>query len=348
MSQKAPKGTLKGSSTVLGLPSYGLMAVVVLSFLAGVQFQAMKSDTSFQAIRSNRGDDRGTNTLVQKGTPSSVAVLSETSSTGTAAAVHSAGSKKGEASCAEPSRAIQKEAATLTNLIADRWHSSGFSKAGDKTQQYCLWQCEARKCCAGGTRGVEHFKVVADTRHAKLHHDGFRDVTLCTQGTVSRMHSFKLQHAAWAGPKIVVFTVFNHSADFYASAAAELELIRSESAGFSNTLTLIYVATHYRLPASDTDEPEHDGFSRLMEQYKYERGYLMSLYPINTLRNLVVDLARTNWVFPLDMDFVPSVTLYSRLREVYFERFNSMARPALIIPHLEAKKPCEHAPWCSQ
>ena len=35
----------------------------------------------------------------------------------------------------------------------------------------------------------------------------------------------------------------------------------------------------------------------------------LALYPVNALRNLVVDQARTNWVLPLDADFVPSAGL---------------------------------------
>merc|ERR1712196_75276 len=57
-------------------------------------------------------------------------------------------------------------------------------------------------------------------------------------------------------------------------------------------------------------------------------------YPINTLRNVAIDAADTNWVFPLDADFEPTVTLYGRLKSM-LGTLSKVFRPAVVVPHFE-------------
>jgi hypothetical protein len=121
---------------------------------------------------------------------------------------------------------------------------------------------------------------------------------------------------------VIVFGIYNHTSDGYAAAAEELQDIRLASQGWHNTRVLVLLITHLSLR-------KQDRYSRKMGDPK------LTLYPINTLRNLVIDQAQTNWVFPLDVDFIPSATLYSRMVKVYLPRLAEVERPAIVVPHFE-------------
>jgi hypothetical protein len=150
--------------------------------------------------------------------------------------------------------------------------------------------------------------------------NGFDGVTLTTQGTIDRMDIFEEQARRWPGPKIVVFAVYNHTANASLQATAQIHRLRVASKGWANTKVRIVMLEHY---------PGIDSYSRNLEDAT------MTLYPVNTLRNVVVDEAPTNWVFPLDIDFVPSATLYSSLLADLLPRFDLVNRAVFVVPHFE-------------
>lgn len=134
------------------------------------------------------------------------------------------------------------------------------------------------------------------------------------------MDIFEEQARRWPGPKVVVFAVYNHTANASVSAASQIERLKEVSRGWKNTKVRIVTLEHY---------PGIDAYSRNLEDPT------MTLYPVNTLRNVVVDEAPTNWVFPLDIDFVPSATLYHSLLRYHIPRFNTINRAVFVIPHFE-------------
>jgi hypothetical protein len=184
-------------------------------------------------------------------------------------------------------------------LLREQWDAYVRKRASAPPAAYCMWQCGENQCCQGGERNIKHFPVVSNTlvplnRQEGLRGEGSAAVTLATQGTVDRIDIFEEQVRRWPGPKVVVFAVFNHTADAAASAAADIARLRAAAKGWRNTLVRLAVLEHY---------PGVDTYSRNIEDPT------LTLYPVNTLRNVAVDEAPTNWVFPLDIDFVPSETL---------------------------------------
>ena len=57
--------------------------------------------------------------------------------------------------------------------------------------------------------------------------------------------------------------------------------------------------------------------ARLKNYYTAQlRNDTFALLPINTFRNVIMDAAPTNHIFPVDIDFVPSADAYGRLRSL--------------------------------
>lgn len=196
-------------------------------------------------------------------------------------------------------------------------------------RKYCLWQCGENQCCDAGARTFDAgFIVIADsTKQGRFPggavDDGGSEVTLVTQGTADRVKMFDAQAARWPGPKVVLFGVYNHTPTSARRAAAELAMIRVASRRWVNTRVIALLIT-YRPGA------EPDKYSPLMSDPK------LGLYPINTLRNVAIDQARTNWVFPLDIDFLPTSSLYHRFVKYHLPRLASVSKPAAVVPHFEA------------
>eukprot|EP00038_Savillea_parva_P030703 m.79552 g.79552 ORF g.79552 m.79552 type:complete len:607 (-) comp9300_c0_seq1:866-2686(-) len=198
-----------------------------------------------------------------------------------------------------------------------------------KKRRYCVAQCGRDKCCPSGMVGPEAFEVLyghqASTDDQAEH--GNKDVTLVTQGSIDRIATFKRVLAAWDGPTVALFVIYNQTSEDHAEAQDHrnsllklLPLLKKRN----NVLLLLYTVTL---------APKMDYYGA-----QFENGTLLSrltLYPVNTLRNVVADRAGTNWVFHLDMDFVPSATLYKALRDVHIPQLSRVNRAALVVPHFE-------------
>ena len=190
--------------------------------------------------------------------------------------------------------------------------------------KYCLWQCEDDECCPGGYRTADHFQVILDNMQQFDADDGVSDITLVTQGTANRIEMFNAQAERWPGPKVIVFAVYNHTSEMHATASSELAQIREASRSWTNVRVLSFIITHIG--------PAQDAYSQKMVDPK------LTLYPINSLRNMVADQARTNWVFPADVDFIPSKHLYRRMISVILPRLVNVERVALVVPHFEFRE----------
>jgi hypothetical protein len=195
-------------------------------------------------------------------------------------------------------------------------------KLNPTAQKYCLRQCGTNKCCDGATVTYDAFEVVQDNRANVSGME--RDVTLITQGTAERMSKVWELSERWVGPKVIVLVVFNHSnrSSDWIAAAKEVRAIQMAAKEWPNTVTLLKVITH-----GET----RDNYSRSLPNQKEEVasrsfGIPLTLYPINTLRNVGVDTAKTNWIFPIDLDFLPSSTLYPRLLSLYLPAASEVSR----------------------
>eukprot|EP00039_Didymoeca_costata_P030938 m.32282 g.32282 ORF g.32282 m.32282 type:complete len:521 (+) comp8394_c0_seq2:357-1919(+) len=238
--------------------------------------------------------------------------------------------------CAEAIANSSHEVSVARFLNPFRRLSEGLENKRLK-REYCLWQCGVMSCCQGGFRNEEHFLLVRDTTSIRKE-DVLNTVTLVTQGTIDRIPMFTRQAANWPGPKVVVFGIYNHTPSAWRQSSIQLEELRRASSSWRNTRVMvqcIYLVETYivhflkkALLITHLSLTRMDKYSKKMEDPK------LTLYPINAIRNFVVDEAKTNWVFPLDIDFIPSETLYRRL-PLYLSRFQKLDRIAVVVPHFE-------------
>jgi hypothetical protein len=195
-----------------------------------------------------------------------------------------------------------------------------------QVDRYCVHQCGFKKCCDDGWRTLKHFEIVSDTRVGDTDVDS---VTLVSQGTLSRLkHTATGLQERWPGPKVIVVVVFNHTtwASDHQLVADEIIQLRQLAPSLNNTVVALYVVTHRGNPKLPHT---WDIYSRSMpleaSLMRASGGQNpVTLYPINTLRNVAVDLAVTNWVFPVDLDFLPSATLHKRLKQVYLPKITKV------------------------
>lgn len=203
-------------------------------------------------------------------------------------------------------------------------------------QKYCVVNCfgkteRSRRCCDIRTR--LDFPVMHNTLSPfSATAAALDEVTLVTHGSLNRLRAFQITQERWPGPKVVVLTFYNltkpHTERLAADIAATKEIVHR----WNNTLILQFIIQTPEFTGAE--EPE--GYKR--KRFRLSTDLALHLYPINALRNLAVDSAPTNWVLPVDIDFVPSTTLYSTLRE-YAPRLAGVPRPALVAPHFEQNQP---------
>jgi hypothetical protein len=144
------------------------------------------------------------------------------------------------------------------------------------------------------------------------------DITLTSQGGLDRLLNFDIIATRWPGPKVAVFAINNLTKGHMEGLDEAIELITNKAKAWLNTLVMIHIIT----------DPGVHLFAKSAEFHH------TSLYPINMLRNLVVDHAPTNWVFPVDMDFIPSSGVYEAMRGVSLA-LAGLERPAIVVPHFE-------------
>jgi hypothetical protein len=58
-------------------------------------------------------------------------------------------------------------------------------------------------------------------------------------------------------------------------------------------------------------------------------------YPVNYLRNIALQYARTRYVISLDVDFIPNPDMHEQLREAASRLDNSQKKEALVVPAFE-------------
>lgn len=192
------------------------------------------------------------------------------------------------------------------------WHA--LQAGGRDMMAYCLSRCSLHKCCPHGLlRGALWLDVVKDDLRSKPN-----DVTLITQGTVDRVENVHLINHTWSGPKVVVFAIYNISEQTARAANAQRAAIVRAAAVWVNIKVLICILRQ-----------RTDFFTEHFASFK------QPLLPINTLRNIGVDQAKTNYVFPLDIDFIPSKRLYDKLRRTYLPLAHAIDRVVMVVPHWE-------------
>eukprot|EP00730_Choanoeca_flexa_P017021 TRINITY_DN8141_c0_g1_i3.p1 TRINITY_DN8141_c0_g1~~TRINITY_DN8141_c0_g1_i3.p1 ORF type:complete len:475 (+),score=128.50 TRINITY_DN8141_c0_g1_i3:206-1630(+) len=210
----------------------------------------------------------------------------------------------------------------VLSQVPSRFDFGNFSE-----QEYCLAQCAPNECCRHkkykmNQAAKKWYHTLVDNR-SPVSEDDY-DVTLVTFGSFNRINTFNLIHDAWPGPKVAVFSVYNYSSELRHMAELQIRLLTEAVQQWSNIKVIVVMVLYDR-----------DYFTRQFQRADAERT-VQPLLPLNTLRNIAVDHAKTNFVFPLDMDFVPAATLYPKLRSGILATMARIPRPALVIPHWES------------
>jgi hypothetical protein len=263
--------------------------------------------------------------------------------------------------------------------VAHAWAASqtGRSSQGATKHTYCFSRCALLRCCPGQSAtirvvhdsiqlGVEvtsvddHMPRVREAQSPSMpmlqkgHGDveqtqsesqdesapssrdeapnraalaGALDITLVTHGTLDRLAAFAVIDAVWPGPKVAVFVV--PALGKNSTAEEALVTLRAATQQWTNVRVVLCTLT-----------ATSDFFTKRM-------GSATPEIPINTLRNVGVDYAPTNYVFPLDMDFIPSRRLYAKLRRTYLPLLAHVDRAAVVLPHWETLK-CTKTPLVSK
>jgi hypothetical protein len=204
--------------------------------------------------------------------------------------------------------------------VAAAWVEYEANTLARKTR-YCVAQCGYDRCCPSGMVEEDVFEQILGSRAstrassssgsaADGRSDGTNDVTLVTQGSADRVATFTKVLAAWEGPVVALFLIYNQTAEDHAQARkdrASVEALAALVQRRANVQILVY--TVKLKPGMDYYGSRFVAARKALGDEKAESSKL-TLYPVNSLRNAAADRATTNWVFPLDMDFVPSRSLY--------------------------------------
>eukprot|EP00736_Rhodelphis_marinus_P006170 Rmarinus@m.11655 len=213
-----------------------------------------------------------------------------------------------------------------------RWWEDKGSKKMLGGQKYCMrWKGES--CCEQITS--DDLMVIHDSNGPAA----ADDVTLVTFGTYQRISSFRRAAKTWPGPKVLFlyFTVYNAGEEEIVNAELEevKNLMATDAEVSANTRIVAYVA---RGPDECTDD-----VNTFHGKEKGGAPELHPLIPINTMRNIAADSARTRFIFPLDLDFFPSITLYPNLRQ-HLWRLGSINRAAFVVPQFAMFTCSDRAP----
>lgn len=192
-----------------------------------------------------------------------------------------------------------------------------------------------RYCCRVCTRDC--FDTLHDTLEPLSPLEEHTEITWVTFGTIDRLDAFVHAAGLWEGPKILLlyFSDYNDKFASIPSSDEELQIARRKIAFLKNSLILCYTA---RLPS----DPGILNEDNTVNQNNGDFVLQFPLIPTNTLRNIVIDTARTRKVFPVDLDFIPSKRLYGSLKRHSSEFIDGLYKNALVVLHWEFR-PCSRS-----
>jgi hypothetical protein len=133
------------------------------------------------------------------------------------------------------------------------------------------------------------------------------DVTLVAHGSIDRLDVFGKLAGRWEGPKVFVITVIPAHAG---SANEQINSLRLASSDWKNVKVMVYLNTGGQ-------------------------------FPINALRNIAIDHAPSLYIFPIDVDFIPSEDTYDIIKTDVIPYISVVDRAMAVVPHFETW-PCRN------
>jgi len=181
---------------------------------------------------------------------------------------------------------------------------------------FCCKVCTLQSC----------FQVLKDDMTAEE-----QDVTLVTFMTPDRLDNFDRINAQWKGPKVLTLFVHDYLDESPQVLETKLARVDEKMQSWSNLLVVIHVA-----------RKEQD--SKLFDPVTNApviKNKLIPWLPINSLRNVAMDLTRSKFFFAIDGDFYTSTNAYPTLKAIVSDRekFRLNYKFAIILPSFEFR-PC--------
>eukprot|EP00736_Rhodelphis_marinus_P009526 Rmarinus@m.1654 len=219
-----------------------------------------------------------------------------------------------------------------------------------RPRTYCIEFCPTR-CCRSVT--ADDLEVLIDDLPRESHTP---DISAVVQGSFGRLGNLRLLAESWTGPLVVILYVSVSDDNAFLHARGLVDSLRDELArpgSWAAGRGFVAVYVHDVRPSAVAPGAiaATNRLGILEQSHEWPPTALnltRPVYPVNALRNLGVDLARTRWVFPLDIDFLPSEHMYESLSQ-FLQKIHKAAeekgnpswtaqvlRTAFVVPSFEA------------
>jgi hypothetical protein len=148
------------------------------------------------------------------------------------------------------------------------------------------------------------------------------DVSVVTTLTFHRISALEKLREVWEG--YIVALVYISDYEGKQSADLQVEKVEKLVSGWENSTILVY----------RTNKEAEVNTIEKGNSFVEKSGTIIPLLPINSMRNAVMNFVNTRFVFPLDVDFLPSKYAYKKISEL-IPWMKTQNKLAVVLPHWE-------------
>eukprot|EP00475_Leptophrys_vorax_P024846 TRINITY_DN3445_c0_g1_i8.p1 TRINITY_DN3445_c0_g1~~TRINITY_DN3445_c0_g1_i8.p1 ORF type:complete len:603 (-),score=135.64 TRINITY_DN3445_c0_g1_i8:823-2631(-) len=192
------------------------------------------------------------------------------------------------------------------------------------------------RCCQIATR--ESFSVIFDSTQQVLRDDD--EITMVTFGSIDRVEALREHRVRWKGPLVFVMYSIDYNDHLmqtnYRLDAEKLGKIATNEE-WQDTLILQYIAL-YDKDRNVLRELQNYEVVSVAKSNTSEIDCIVPDFPINSLRNVAMDHAKTRFVMANDVDFLTGYESYDVLKS-HLKLLRSTDKVALSVPPFQ-KRSC--------
>jgi hypothetical protein len=188
------------------------------------------------------------------------------------------------------------------------------------SRTYCVAQCNSNVtngCCPSGVLHSGNIHCIHGECGPNPGRTRQEGAALVTMGSIDRFVALEETMSRWSGPITVVVSLDNRKGQLI-DAQRNLDHLRVRCQGWRLNVD-VYAAV---LPTLNVADPGVESIPATQ-------------FPFNALRNVAMDRAAAPWILYVDMDFIPTKTLYATLITTILPRARLLDKPALVLPHWE-------------